>query len=332
MHGVRELERLQVDRGLAGGDAGDVEQVVDEADLRGQALLDRAEAGLDQLRLVRSAEELHPAVGGGQWRAQLVRQSGQELVLRLLGVLAVGDVDDRAEDARGSVDLDQRRADHADQLLTVLDPEPRFHVRYALARTHAPEALGAHLRIDPEAERVGRAPNRFLARVARHLHEAFVDVDQRAVGDGGDGERERAAVEGDGELRLRLAQRRLGTLLFRDVAGDDDGAEQLVVHDQGADLVLEPQLAVTRLPTERAARLHHLAPLRVKVRGELVGDAEVRRGQADHRLGRASQRGRRSVADVQIPPLAVVKEDVVGRAVQQRAQRDGWVVHGAGEV
>ena len=87
-----EVDRADVEPHLARDDARDVEQVVDQLDLGVGIALDGLQ-GPGQLRLapdLSGAHHARPAVHRVQRRAQLVREHGEELLLRAVGRLGGG--------------------------------------------------------------------------------------------------------------------------------------------------------------------------------------------------------------------------------------------------
>ena len=87
----RRLDRACRDPQLAGDDARDVEQVLDELGERGRAALDRLQRPLLALLVeAPAAQPPDPAHERVERRAQLVREGGQELVLGASGRLGVG--------------------------------------------------------------------------------------------------------------------------------------------------------------------------------------------------------------------------------------------------
>src|SRR5690606_17504419 len=77
-----EVEGPRLDRELAGHDARDVEELLDEAHLLPRVALDRLEAAAQGLRVEGAREkELRPAQDRLERRSQLVREHGEKLVL-----------------------------------------------------------------------------------------------------------------------------------------------------------------------------------------------------------------------------------------------------------
>ena len=87
----RRLHRLHVEAHLAGGDAGHVEQVLDQLGLRARVALDHLHRPQQLLALhAAGGDDLRPAEDRAERRAQLVRQRGEELVLELAHALGLG--------------------------------------------------------------------------------------------------------------------------------------------------------------------------------------------------------------------------------------------------
>ena len=99
----REVDRRDVEPQLAGDDARDVEEVLDEAHLRAGVALDAAERALARLRRSSGAARriCEPAEDRVERRAQLVRQRGEELVLEAVRFLLAAQAD-RSARARGA--------------------------------------------------------------------------------------------------------------------------------------------------------------------------------------------------------------------------------------
>ena len=88
---VGEVEPLDVEAELAGDDAGDVEQVLDDLGLGPGIPLDGGEALLDVVGIdLAGAEDLGPAEDGVERGAQLVGERGQEFVLHAVGRFGLG--------------------------------------------------------------------------------------------------------------------------------------------------------------------------------------------------------------------------------------------------
>ena len=82
---LRQARRQQIDLKLAEDDARDIEHVVDQSRLQLCARLDRLQRALELfLRRAAHAEKLHPSENRRHRRAQLVRQRGEEIVLRAI--------------------------------------------------------------------------------------------------------------------------------------------------------------------------------------------------------------------------------------------------------
>ena len=96
-----KVQPLDVEAEVAGDDAGDVEQVVDELGLGLRIPLDGREPLLQVLGVdLAGAEDLGPAEDGVERRAQLVRERGQEFVLHAVGRLGLGPAASAAASSR----------------------------------------------------------------------------------------------------------------------------------------------------------------------------------------------------------------------------------------
>ena len=83
-----EIHLADVEQQLAGGDARDVEQVLDQLRLGVRVAIDALERVLASLRRQLAApQQVHPADDGVERRAELVRERGEELVLQAVGLL-----------------------------------------------------------------------------------------------------------------------------------------------------------------------------------------------------------------------------------------------------
>jgi hypothetical protein len=85
---VRQIDGAVLEPELACHDTGDVEQIVDKQHLRLRiALNDLERAGGRGAGKIPSAQHARPADDRGDWRAQLVRHRGKEIVLGAAGCL-----------------------------------------------------------------------------------------------------------------------------------------------------------------------------------------------------------------------------------------------------
>ncbi len=90
LDGARELDRTHLEAYLAGDDARDVEQILDQPRLRTRRALDRRDALLERCRVERAhAEQRRPREDRRERRAQLVGDGSEELVLGAVGALSV---------------------------------------------------------------------------------------------------------------------------------------------------------------------------------------------------------------------------------------------------
>ena len=174
-----EIDRLGLETQLAGDDARDVEDVLDQHRLRLGVALDRLERLARLLgREVARAQHAGPSDHRRQRRAQLVRQRGQELVLGAVGGLGLL--------ARLPLALDHARvlvldallgldvgggddpADHGAGVVALGDGAPHVPAERAVAGAAQPT-----LRVERLAARERRGPGLPHAR-------KIVGVDQRA--------------------------------------------------------------------------------------------------------------------------------------------------------
>ncbi len=110
VHDRRGIQAVEFEREAADEDARDVEQILDQAKLHARVTVDDAEAVSDAIgRQAPLLQHLAPAEHRVERRAQLVRQHGEERVLRLVrtaGVLAGG-----VQFARAGLERDARLLD-----------------------------------------------------------------------------------------------------------------------------------------------------------------------------------------------------------------------------
>src|SRR5262249_22921553 len=89
-HDVEEIHRLSLEAQLARGDAGEIEEVLDQLRLVARATLDRVRGTTEELaRRAGRAEHARPGQDRRQRRAQLVGNGGEEVVFGPIGGLGL---------------------------------------------------------------------------------------------------------------------------------------------------------------------------------------------------------------------------------------------------
>ena len=155
--GLAQVDAARVDLELAGLDAGDVEQVVDELGEpvgRLQRDVDELELALGEVLVVGRLEQLDEALDRRQRAAQLVRRGGDEVALGLLQARALGDVAQRPHDA--AVGARQARGGDGEREVALApDRRPRARARRRPAAAGCPGRGRARRRAAP-----GRARSR----------------------------------------------------------------------------------------------------------------------------------------------------------------------------
>src|SRR5438067_753978 len=226
LDGRRQVDGRQLETQLAGDDARDLEEVLDEASLELRVALDHLERAGPGFRLEPAgAQEARPDEDGAERRPQLVRERGEELVLRAVRELRLG----------------TRRLLAGEQLC----PLP-----------HHPPPLPDVARDALHAHRLAVAQHEPRAHLERHAVAVPGDdiqlVDRRAAG------HDLAAHHLAGELQV-LGRDDLGKVhagrLGRRVAGDPLGrpvdrrevARQVVRVDQVVGVLEEPAIALLAL-------------------------------------------------------------------------------------
>ena len=242
----RQIERALVDRHLARRDAGDVEEILDQLRLRAAALLNGLDGQRARLRVEILREQVRPADDRCHRRAQLVRQSGQELVLgaagflqfalgpaqafgRLLGAPAGMELHtQQCEDEKGDQQTARRRTAGVEHRLACHLP-PRREADRPFPSGHI------HVTGSPVA-RVRRRPCIFVKQLITVL-DGDEEIVALAAKDSGE-------EIGRAERRIDEAVQRLPPLLnrLRDFGGcvDRDVDQEAGLFSCGVDLLHEP--------------------------------------------------------------------------------------------
>src|SRR3569623_489411 len=239
-HGQR-LHRLDIDVELAGGDAGNIEQVVDEIGLSfGITVDDRNALGDIALREIVAFEQFRPADNGIERRTQLVRYHRQKVILEVISTFGFG--------ARGAFAHQQCFAfPFALQALRNVADDGKTDARYRVCgnipfeiyhpavgapqrQWAAPAALGGEQANDPRGLQVER---RRYVRGQRLCYDPLIRFAQQFAHSGIDVEidqifaEQRNAVDGvvehRAEFRLAFAHVELG---MAGAQKRSDGSEQ----------------------------------------------------------------------------------------------------------
>ena len=211
-----DLHGLEIELKLARDDPRHVEQLVDDLVLRAGVPNDRVDGGSDLVGSELTAlEQVGPPDDRGQWRPQLVRQRGQELVLHPAGRLGHRArllrlaVEVRVVDGNGRVGREA-----GDQAFVALVEGPRVRMSEEEAAQQVADA-GAHGRreIAPCGQKAGRHP---LEREV--LVKARVACEVIAARDGAlEGRSEGVGILSQGEVDEGPRRR------ARDTVGPDAG-------------------------------------------------------------------------------------------------------------
>ncbi len=158
------------------------------------------------------------------------------------------DVDRHAQQAPLAGDLDGLGREQDREQLAGLRANLDLEIPHASVGRDALDDVPPVLGVRPDADRGRGAAEDLLARVAQHVGEGPVDVDEAPVGHRGDRARVRHRVERDGESRLRRAQRLVGPSALGDVGEESVGDPEAVVNVRPVGAVVEPDpLAVLAL-------------------------------------------------------------------------------------